>query len=314
MNDVSKKDLMEIHPGGKTIPKWNLKELSKQQKKLLDIAVEIIQNDPDEIGFVCRSMVSASMPHSKPKGIVFKRNSNNFKISIVGNESAGGIPYGTYPRLILSWLASEIVKSKSREIVLGQSLSDFMKNLGLQVTGGKWGTISRFKDQLKKLFSAHISFSYEDKSSGIWYHTAMNIAEDAQIFWDPTKPEQIDLFKSKILVGESFYNEIANTPIPVDIRAINALKDSSLALDIYFWLTYRLSYLNSPVDLSFENLQMQFGVGYSDTSQSKYEFKRKFLLQLKKVLTIYPQAKLKVKDKSILLFPSPTHVSKKIKL
>lgn len=287
------------------------REITKKQQKLLDAAFDIMENKPEEIGFVCRSMVSASMPHSKPGGVVYKRISNKFSISIVGNEEAGGVPYGTYPRLILSWIASEIVKNKSREIILGQSLSDFMKSIGLHVTGGRWGTLTRFKDQLKRLFSAHISFTYEDKKSGQWIHSNMNIADNAAIFWDAQNPDQVDLFKSKVTIGESFYNEIIKSPIPVDIRAINALKESSLALDIYFWLTYRFSYLKSPIELSFENLQMQFGAGYKDTSQSKYEFKRKFLIQLKKVLTIYPEAKLKTKESGILLFPSPTHVSKK---
>lgn len=290
------------------------KGLSERGKKLIDAAMDILDNEPDEVGFVCRSMVSASMPHSRVKGIVYKRKTSNFSLSIVGNEEAGGVPYGTYPRLILSWIASEVTKNKSREIALGDSLSDFMKKLGLQVTGGRWGTVNRFKSQLKLLFSSVISFSYEDKKEGKWVHSNMSIAEKAQIFWDPKNPDQIDIFKSKVLLGESFFNEILNAPIPVDIRAINALKDSSLALDIYFWLTYRMGYLKSPVVLSYERLQLQFGGNYQDTAQGRYEFKRKFLHQLKKVMTIYPEANIKEKDNGLFLSPSRSHITKTKKL
>jgi hypothetical protein len=187
-----------------------------------------------------------------------------------------------------------------------------MKKLGLQVTGGRWGTVSRFKDQLKRLFAAQISFTYEDKKKGQWVRANMNIADKASIFWNPEHPDRIDLFKSQILLGEIFYEEIKKSPIPVDIRAINGLKDSSLALDIYFWLTYRLSYLNSTIDLSYEQLQMQFGAGYEDTRQGRYEFKRKFNIQLKKVLTIYPKAKVKILEDGIKISRSNPHISKKI--
>ena len=131
-----------------------------------------------------------------------------------------------------------------------------MKKLGLLIIGVRWGNVSRFKEQLKRIFSSYISFSYQDKRVGKWMVSNMNITDHAQIFWSPTQPNRIDLFKSKIIVGTSFYNEIIKAPIPVDIRAINALKESSLALDIYFWLTYRMSYLSVPTEVTFDRLQM----------------------------------------------------------
>ena len=63
----------------------------------------------------------------------------------------------------------------------GDSLSAFMKSLGLSVTGGRWGTITRFKDQLKRLFSAHITFTYQDKAQGKWITANINIADRADI-------------------------------------------------------------------------------------------------------------------------------------
>lgn len=287
--------------------------LTKKERHLIEVANEILQNSPKEIGFVCRLMVSASLPHSKPSGLIYKRSSNSFTISITGNEQAGGIPYGAYPRLIMTWLASEIVKSNSREIVLGQSLADFMKKLGLQVTGGRWGTIGRFKEQMKRLFSSHIAFTYEDKKAGQWININMSVAEKVHLFWDSKSPDQINLFKSSVLISDAFFNEIKNSPVPIDIRAINVLKDSSLALDIYFWMSYRMSYLKAPTLLTFNNLQMQFGSGYKDTCSGKYEFKRKFLIQLKKVMTIYPAANVIVKENGLLLYPSKTHIQKKLK-
>lgn len=292
--------------------KNNPLELTPQQKKLLLAREKMTDQISPELGFVCRTMVAASMPHSKVKGIQYSRKTHKFILTITSTEDSM-IPYGTYPRLILSWLISEVVKTKSREIELGDSLSHFMHKIGLSVTGGQRGTVNRFKEQLKFLFSASISFQYEDK--GEWFIANMHIADKAHLFWenDNQTPNKENLFKSKVTIGETFFEEIIKAPVPVDITAISALKDSSLALDIYFWLTYRLSYMGKITSIPFEKLQLQFGAGYQDTPHGRYEFKRKFIIQLKKVLFLYPQAKVKIEEDSILLIPSASHIKKTTK-
>jgi hypothetical protein len=65
-----------------------------------------------------------------------------------------------------------------------------------------------------------------------------------------------------------------------------------------------------PIEIPFSKLQMQFGPGYKNTPQGLREFKRKFLQQLKKVVVIYPEAKIGIKDTGILISPSAPHVSK----
>ena len=84
--------------------------LTERQKKFINKVLKINSEEPEKIGFIMRTLVQASMPHSKVNGISYKRKNNNFTLSIIGNEEAGSLPYGTYPRLILSWLASEVVK------------------------------------------------------------------------------------------------------------------------------------------------------------------------------------------------------------
>ena len=53
--------------------------------------------------------------------------------------SATGInklPYGNLPRLLLAWVSTEAVRTQSRELVLGRSLSEFMRALGLEPVSG----------------------------------------------------------------------------------------------------------------------------------------------------------------------------------
>jgi hypothetical protein len=277
--------------------------------KRLENLVSLMEMPEDvSLGFISRSMVCASMPHAKVNGMQYVRETGPFTLTMTGHREAGGVPYGVYPRLILCWLCSEIVKTRSRDIYLGDSLSDFMKKMNLHVTGGRWGTLTRFKEQLRRLFSAHISLTY--KENGQYSQKNILIADKVDLFWNPNDPQTLDLFKSHIRIGETLFDDTLKTPIPVDIRAIQALKSSGMALDIYFWLTYRMSYLKKPVMLSYDALQAQFGAGYNSTSHARYEFKRKFRQQLKNVLVIYPDAHVEETEEGFCLKPGKPHVKK----
>ena len=43
--------------------------------------------------------------------------------------------YGTLPRLLLAWVCTEAVRTQSRELVLGDSLSVFMRKAVRQLDG-----------------------------------------------------------------------------------------------------------------------------------------------------------------------------------
>lgn len=78
-----------------------------------------------------------------------------------------------------------------------------------------------------------------------------------------------------------------------------------MRLDIYSWLTYRMSYLTKSTSIPWEVLQLQFGSNFSRT----IDFKRKFLERLKAVQIVYPQAKISLAKNSLVLKPSRPHVA-----
>ena len=212
-----------------------------------------------------------------------------------------GLPYGTKPRLVMAFISSEAVKTKNREILLGKSLSQFMERLDLQPTGGRWGTIPMLKEQMKRLFSATISFHYQNKVAEI--SGGFKIVSQAILFWDQKSPNQTTLWESSVTLTEEFYKEIIQHPIPINMDALSALKSSSLALDIYCWLTYRMSYLKRDIEIPWEFLALQFGSDYTELR----DFKKNFLWQLRKVLAIY-NAKVDKSKNGLLLMPSKPHI------
>lgn len=273
-------------------------------KKFIEEALWIESRDAKEagaLGFMARSLVQATMPHSKVEGEIFKRQNGNFKLTILSDPEIG-IPYGSIPRLLIAWITTEAVRTKQRDLILGQTLSEFMSQLDLVPTGGRWGSITRLKEQMKKLFSASISCSYDEKNH--WAIKNVQPISKADLWWDPKQPEQAALFDSTLTVGEEFFNEIINYPIPIDMDALKALKRSPMALDIYCWLTYRMSYLKKNTEIPWEVLQIQFGSNYERVR----DFKKYFLNQLKKVNTVYPEVKVNFNESGLILYPSKPHI------
>lgn len=277
-------------------------------EKFLDEAAAMEAEDAKKagmIGYMARVLTQATLPHRAVAENRFIRRNGAFELSITALGSAG-LPFGSIPRLLLSWMTTEAVRTRSPLLELGPSLSQFMTQLGLAVQGGERGDITRFRDQTLRLFSSAISCKYLD--DGIAVGRNFTIAQKFALWWDPQQLAQGTLWKSNVALGTDFFEEIIKQPVPIDMRALQALKRSPLALDTYCWLTHRLSYLRKPTEIPWPALQMQFGANYADSQKGLRDFKRAFLRQLLAVHVCYPQANIEEGPVGLILKPSPPHV------
>ena len=280
----------------------------KNLAKLVEESLAMEVHDAKEagaLGFMARMLVQATMPHKKLKEDSFERRNGSFSLAMIAHPRVG-LPYGTYPRLLLSWLTTEAVRTRSPELYLGTTLSSFMSQLDLIPTGGRWGTISALRDRMKRLFSCSISCTYEDDTQE--YGLGYRIAKEYRLWWDPKNPDQSALWESSVTLSQDFFDEIIDRPVPIDMRALKALKHSPMALDIYCWLTYRMSYLKKNMEIPWAGLQAQFGASYPTTPRGQRDFKRNFLKHLRTVLIAYPQAKVSEGSYGLLLKPSKPHI------
>ena len=212
------------------------------------------------------------------------------------------------PRLLLAWLTTEAVRTKQRELELGDSLSSFMRELSMVPTGGRWGSITRLKDQTGRLFGSTVSLTYSDADKRA--EKGFRLADESVLWWDPKTPDQASLWKSTVTLSEKFFAEVTERPVPVDMRALRALKKSSLALDIYTTLTHRASYLTKPSTVTWAGLAGQFGSDYAELR----DFKKAFIAELRKVSTVYAGVNVEVTDVGLVIKPTLTQVPpKKIK-
>ena len=257
------------------------------------------------LGFMARPLVQATLPHRDLQQSAFDRQNGILRLSIYAHPETG-LPWGRYARLLLVWACTEAVKTKSPVLELGPSLSSFMVRLGLIPSGGAWGTIHRMREQMKRLFSASIAYTYDASEAGHWRETGFRLAEDVRLWWRPSHPTQLTRPGSRVQLSRRFFDAIVDRPVPIDLWAVKALR-SPMALDIYAWLTYRSSYLKRPTRIPWPALRVQFGSGYSRARA----FREAFLRHAATVLILYPQARLEARKDVLILRPSSPHVQPK---
>lgn len=252
------------------------------------------------VGYYARVLTQATLPHSDPKVPIFERRNGALSLSMAAPPSVG-LPYGSIPRLLLAWVTTEAVRTKQRELILGDHLSGFMREIHLVPTGGRWGTIRRLREQMERLFSTSIWVRYQGEN--LTAGSGWMVADDYQLWWDPRQPDQPVLWESTLTLGEHFFREITDRPVPVSMEALQRLRRSPLALDLYTWLTYRMSYLSKPTRIPWAALHMQLGADYANL----WHFKPEAIRALHKIVDIYP-VMIEASREGLLLAPSSTHI------
>jgi hypothetical protein len=282
-------------------------------------AVELWGNAAQEVGYAARVFAQTSLPYRDPGNVpVWTRHNGNRLGGITLNVSPGfgaggrtiGYPHGTMPRLLLTWMSTEAVRTKESVLPLGESLSDFMRQLGLAVAGGP---ITRLREQMRRLLNARISVHYVEHADSFKREVGrqLSVATSYDLWWSARAPDQqATLLPSYVQLSEEFFREATTRPVPVSLDALRILRGSPMRLDIYTWLTYRMSYLDRPTVIPWEMLRVQFGSG-ATSKQAIRQFRLDFLDHLAEVRRLaYPEARASGVLGGIRLCPSPPHVSR----
>lgn len=289
----------------------------KQAGELLRQAglLEIWQQQPDEVelAFLARQLVQVTLPHSDPGNVpVWARRNGDLTLimtraDIDVNGELVGYPYGSLPRLLLYWINSEAVRTKSRHLELGRNLSCFMAELGLNPRNGRGerSDAKRLQGQMQRLFSASIRFrrTSEAANGDIRERTrVVPIIEESELWWNPKHVRQGYLWDSWLELSESFYKTITAIPVPLNMRALKALKRSPLALDLFAWLSYKswnVTRLKTPQAVSWELLHAQLGADYAELRN----FKVKASLAIRKIVNLQPEFRIALSGAAVQIRP-----------
>lgn len=274
--------------------------------RILETAVNVAQEPPEYgvRGFYCRLLLLATLPHSKPAGNEFSRTSGNATLTILAPSDIG-LPYGSYPILLNTWIVTEAIKTRNRRLDLGDSYRKFLRDIHLSDDGN---TMKRFHQQTEKLLAStiHVTVREGEGKNGLALSNT-TIASKAILFWDEKHPDQPGLFgHSEIILSEEYFREITSHPVPVDLRIIQAIKQSPLALNLYMLMTYTYASIDKPRRIPFKALALQLGAEYG----RERDFKAKILKELRTIKSVYQKAVFAINDddNTLVLFPSPPSI------
>ncbi len=265
---------------------------------------------PEDLSFLHSGLCQTSLPHSRPaeNHTPWSRRSGRFSLMVqpgLIDSPAGahyvGVPYGPKARLILIYLQTEGIRS--RTVSMGASLSAFMRSLGLSVTGGARGTIGAVREQSLRLARCNFTMQWSEHDGG----GGRTIIADTRIV------DRLELWRSEggawsdtVELSPLFHEHLKEHAVPLDRRGIAHLSGNSLGLDLYALLAYRLPRLSKEVHLRWTALQGQIGTAERTTNTLGVRVRE----VLPDVLTAYPHANIETTPYGLLLKPSAAAVPK----
>ena len=299
-------------PGGLVLTHHAATPQARSHFTQLDQVTQLVgasEADAD-LGFMARMLALCSLPRTNlGDQLQYVRRNGPFTLYMTVMTVSGGakLPYGNIPRLLLAWVCTEAVRTQNRELVLGDSLSAFMRSVGVYNTGGS--VRSRLQDQMRRLFGCTVSLLYEDARGEATLNAP--IARLTEFWWSERQPDARSLWESKIELGEDFFNEIIRCPIPIDLNTLHAMKRSPLGLDLYLWLTYRTFGLTRPLRLTWLLLYRQFGVDPARAGDKLVvnDFRKDCLRELNKIKDAWPDLHYSTAKGALILSPSPPRIA-----
>jgi hypothetical protein len=280
------------------------------ERRNVDAAARIMNMEEAEIAVTHAGFALTALPHRKqdPKDIWVKEAARTKLIVQSGldrNEKVIGIPYGATARLILVYLQTEAMRTGSRRVRLGPSMNGWMRALGRGNGGNDYQQVAR---QAKRISACRLTFFYDTERESLRHNGAFVDTEISM--FRPEDAQQQQLWEEYLLLNEHYYQSLGKHAVPLVHQALMELTNSSMALDVYIWLAYRLHVISKAVSLKIKwfALKAQFGDGYKEVRQ----FKPKFLVALRAALAVYPDANVEVEADGLLLSNSPPPISRRL--
>lgn len=214
-----------------------------------------------------------------------------------------GVPYGSLPRLILIHVMTEAVRSRSRQIQLGSSFTDWMRRMGFRsISYGPRGSATLIRQQLDRLLACEwmIRWDGEDEKGGREFGIKEIKLTSEYVGTDGPGGS----FLREIMLTEGFYEHLRRHAVPLNEHAIRQLRESATALDLYTWLAYRLPRISArrPATLSWQQLAAHFGNEGGNIRKFRQTVRDAWERQ---VSGVYPEARADFDTTVIRLHASP---------
>lgn len=258
--------------------------LSPAERRRIDAALEISARPPSgaELSFVHAGFTQVSLPRTKCDGReYFHRIGDTWlrltagSISIDGTETLCDLPYGALARLALARINTHVVRTGSREVPVASSAASWLRSLGKSESKAH---SDRARKTLGDLSACHLTLGRGNRT------TKESIVRSVHGWAEGPDGRQ---WPTAIEVTRDYFEDLKNHAVPLDFRALQVLAGSSLALDIYTWLSYRLHRVTTPTRISWGALEAQFAAADEGIGDWRGSWRRAFRRQLAAVQAVY---------------------------
>jgi hypothetical protein len=303
-------DLLEAH--GKQETRRLIE--GRRGPRIVEAAAAWSADEDIGTGYMYSGWCQTALPHRRPadNAAIWKLETASMTLLIEpgvrmtpgGDPTHVGVPFGAIARLILIYLQSEALRTGSRDVELGGSLRAFLGRLEISV-GGK--TAALVREQAERISRCRLTFHETRKGATMLVN--QNIVDVAMFVDGRDDGRQGSFFVEKARLSETFFQQLRQHAVPLDEAAIRHIRNSSMALDVYCWLAYRLHSLTVEKPLTWAALAGQFGAGI----KLRKHFKSAFTESLALALAVYRDARVEASATGVILKPSPPPVKKLLK-
>jgi Plasmid encoded RepA protein len=294
----------QLRHGVETVGVERARELAPTltDRRCIEAIHLVFSDEKGTSGYVHAGFAMTALPHKRTDASEWIRDGADIRLRIESGKTADGtvvgIPFGCAARLILLYLQTEAIKTRSREVELGRSMHSWLKAMGLNSGGKGYETV---REQSRRLSLCRLTFyriaeGGEAVLNGGFVREAILPARDGG--------DQLSLWRDTVVLDEVFYESLIRHPLPVREAAIRALSGRSMAIDLYIWLAYRLHHLERPTRIPWPAFYRQFGAGFALQRQFKAHAREALAL----ALAAYPEAEVRADDEAVTLLPSPPPV------
>lgn len=294
-----------------------IKQLSPTNLRVLQAAISIDEEKPQSILYQHTVLCQTCLPYRDPGNDVrlWDRDNGHIALRLKAGEALHpqkgwveiGLPFGPKPRLILCYLNTQALLTRSPLVEVQDSLTAFVKRVGLD-TGGR--NIRVVKDQLARLSASDLRFGVP-AADGESARTFKGQIVSEFDLWFPKNEHQRVLWPTSVKLSRDYFESLMAHAVPLDERALGALAHSAMAIDIYSWLAQRLHRVHAREDafIGWASLKAQFGFGYTRIRK----FKEVYRVALGQVKNVYPDARFVLDDHGITLRHSPPPIARRLR-
>jgi len=274
---------------------------TKHEREIVDLIDEYLSVEMRSIYYTYSGFAMTMLPHKRiDDDKLWKRENGRLTLLVEpgavlhnGEAIRYGVPYGSRARLIMFYLQTEAIRTRSPIVHLGSTMTRWMRNMNIS-TGGR--NFEQVREQARRLSACRLTVGWVSESGYSGFRRE-NIVGQMII---PPAGKEGTYWEETAQLSDGFYQALLEHPVPCDGAAIRVLQSKSHAIDVYVWLCYRLHRLEKRTLVPWEALSAQFGHGYQNFRQFKWRFK----LALDQALSVYKDAKIEMTDEGLYLLPS----------